>query len=127
VGYGVDFVRLAWEVGPCGRYHVYTLAYGTVAFFRGVGGLKETVIDYDQPPLVATGFIYDAPTPEALLIKLQRSLLLYCQRPQEFKRLQQNAMACKFNWNESVRQYLDMYLGGEQSLVTKTCSGKVDA
>ncbi|CAG22279.1 glycogen synthase GlgA [Photobacterium profundum] len=124
---GVDFFMMPSEFEPCGLNQMYSLAYGTLPIVRSVGGLKDTVIDYDQTPQVATGFIYDTPTPEALLIKLQRSLLLYCQRPQEFKRLQQNAMACKFNWDESAEQYLDMYLGGEQSLVNEICNDKVDA
>ncbi|RWX55635.1 glycogen synthase GlgA [Photobacterium chitinilyticum] len=110
---GADFFMMPSEFEPCGLNQMYSLAYGTLPIVRGVGGLKDTVIDYDHTPQVATGFIYDAPTPEALLIKLQRSLLLYCQRPQEFKRLQQNAMACKFEWKESAEQYVSMYMGLE--------------
>ncbi len=77
---GADFFMMPSEFEPCGLNQMYSLAYGTLPIVRGVGGLKDTVIDYDHTPQVATGFIYDAPTPEALLIKLQRSLLLYCQR-----------------------------------------------
>ncbi|UXI04304.1 glycogen synthase GlgA [Photobacterium sp. TY1-4] len=113
---GADFFMMPSEFEPCGLNQMYSLAYGTLPIVRGVGGLKDTVIDYDQTPQVATGFIFEAPTPEALLIKLQRSLLLYCQRPQEFKRLQQNAMACKFEWRESAEQYVRMYLGEEQGV-----------
>lgn len=113
---GADFFMMPSEFEPCGLNQMYSLAYGTLPIVRGVGGLKDTVIDYDQTPQVATGFIFEAPTPEALLIKLQRSLLLYCQQPQEFKRLQQNAMACKFEWQESAEQYVSMYLGEEQGV-----------
>ena len=107
---GADFFMMPSEFEPCGLNQMYSLAYGTLPIVRAVGGLKDTVIDYDQTPQVATGFIFDVPTPEALLIKLQRSLLLYCQKPQEFKRLQQNAMACKFEWKEAAEQYVSMYL-----------------
>lgn len=119
---GADFFMMPSEFEPCGLNQMYSLAYGTLPIVRAVGGLKDTVIDYDQTPQVATGFIFDAPTPEALLIKLQRSLLLYCQRPQEFKRLQQNAMACKFEWQESAEQYVSMYVGDKQGLVASVSS-----
>ncbi|MGU3238926.1 glycogen synthase GlgA [Photobacterium damselae subsp. piscicida] len=106
---GSDFFMMPSEFEPCGLNQMYSLAYGTLPIVRAVGGLKDTVIDYDATPKFATGFIFTQPTPEALLIKLQRSLLLYCQQPQEIKRLQQNALACKFSWQESAQQYLDMY------------------
>ncbi|PSW19800.1 glycogen synthase GlgA [Photobacterium sanctipauli] len=116
---GSDFFMMPSQFEPCGLNQLYSLAYGTLPIVRGVGGLKDTVIDYDDTPQVATGFIFDAPTPEALLIKLQRSLLVYCQQPQEFKRLQQNAMACKFEWKEAAEQYLRMYSGDEPSVIEK--------
>lgn len=122
---GADFFMMPSEFEPCGLNQMYSLAYGTLPIVRAVGGLKDTVIDYDQTPQVATGFMFESPTPEALLIKLQRSLLLYCQRPQEFKRLQLNAIACKFDWKESAEQYISMYLGEEKGLVTPVFSSQI--
>ncbi|MGF1688332.1 glycogen synthase GlgA [Photobacterium japonica] len=123
---GADFFLMPSEFEPCGLNQIYSLAYGTLPIVRSVGGLKDTVIDYDVTPQVATGFMFDAPTPEALLIKLQRSLLLYCQKPQEFKRLQQNAMACRFEWSEAAEQYVRMYVGEEQTAhVVETDSEQV--
>ncbi|MDX1301253.1 glycogen synthase GlgA [Photobacterium sp.] len=123
---GADFFMMPSEFEPCGLNQMYSLAYGTLPVVRGVGGLIDTVIDYDDKPQVATGFIFSDPTPEALLIKLQRSLLLYCQKPQEFKRLQQNAIACQFSWQESAQQYLEMYLDGRglpSATATESVSG----
>lgn len=116
---GADFFMMPSEFEPCGLNQLYSLVYGTLPIVRAVGGLIDTVIDYDQTPQVATGFIFKAPTPEALLIKLQRSLLLYCQRPQEFKRLQQNAMACRFEWDEAAELYVQMYNGQEHITAVK--------
>ncbi|OAN11139.1 starch synthase [Photobacterium jeanii] len=121
---GSDFFLMPSEFEPCGLNQMYSLAYGTLPIVRAVGGLKDTVIDYDQTPQVATGFMFEAPTPEALLICLQRSLLLYCQQPQEFKRLQQNAMACKFLWQESAERYLEMYLCDELNSVQNDLSSE---
>ncbi|MGF1725615.1 glycogen synthase GlgA [Photobacterium nomapromontoriensis] len=121
---GADFFLMPSEFEPCGLNQIYSLAYGTLPIVRSVGGLVDTVIDYDQTPQVATGFIFSAPTPEALLIKLQRSLLLYCQKPQEFKRLQQNAMACRFEWHEAAEQYVEMYLGNKENTLDRMFSSE---
>ncbi len=114
---GADFFMMPSEFEPCGLNQMYSLAYGTLPIVRAVGGLKDTVIDYDQVPQVATGFWFYEPTPEAFLICLQRTLLLFCQKPAEIKRMQQNAIACKFDWTVSAERYLEMYQGNEQSVV----------
>jgi starch synthase len=106
---GSDFFLMPSEFEPCGLNQIYSLAYGTLPIVRAVGGLKDTVIDYDCFPRVATGFVFNEPTSSALLICLLRSLLLFCQQPNEIKRLQQNAMALRFEWQESADQYISLY------------------
>lgn len=106
---GSDFFVMPSEFEPCGLNQIYSLAYGTLPIVRSVGGLKDTVIDFDEAPRVATGFVFEAPEPDALLICMLRSLLLYCQAPNEIKRLQQNAMALRFEWSEAAESYVSLY------------------
>lgn len=73
-----------------------------------VGGLKDTVIDYDQNPAQATGFVFEEPEPYPLNVLL-RALLLYVQDPCEFRRVQHNAMLTRYLWSDSVHSYEDMY------------------
>lgn len=115
-----DFFLMPSEFEPCGLNQIYSMAYGTLPIVRAVGGLKDTVIDYEETPQVATGFSFQDPCALQLLITLQQTLLLYTQQPNEVKRLQLNAMACDFNWLESAEQYLEMY----KSAVTSTMSEK---
>lgn len=85
------------------------MAYGTLPIVREVGGLKDTVNDYDKFPERATGFGYQEPTPEALLITMQRALLFYLQQPEEMLKVQQRAMQQNFSWEESAQEYMKMY------------------
>ncbi len=106
---GADFFLMPSEFEPCGLNQIYSLAYGTLPIVRAVGGLVDTVIDYDTAPSVATGFHFESPEPFALLAAMQRSLLLYTQQPAEFRRVQLNAMASRFEWKESAMAYEELY------------------
>lgn len=106
---GSDFFLMPSEFEPCGLNQIYSMAYGTLPIVRGVGGLKDSVSDYDVDPNIATGFVFDEPEPVALLLTLQRSLLLYAQQPNEVKRVQLYAMSQNFCWSKAADEYLSLY------------------
>lgn len=106
---GSDFFLMPSEFEPCGLNQIYSMAYGTLPIVRGVGGLKDSVNDYDEHPDVATGFVFMEPEPMDLLLTLQRSLLLYAQQPEEFRRVQLHAMQQNFCWNKAATEYVSLY------------------
>ena len=106
---GSDFFLMPSLFEPCGLNQMYSLAYGTLPIVRAVGGLKDTVVDYDNQPRKATGFNFQEPEPIALLSTLRRALLFYLQDPDEYRRLQQIAMHTRYNWSDSVKLYETMY------------------
>ena len=77
---GSDFFMMPSQFEPCGLNQMYSLAYGTLPIVRAVGGLKDTVTDYDSNQAEATGFVFYDPEPHDLLNILRRALLLYVQR-----------------------------------------------
>lgn len=106
---GSDFFMMPSQFEPCGLNQMYSLAYGTLPIVRAVGGLKDTVIDYDADHAQATGFVFEEPEPHDLLNILRRALLLYVQDYDEFQRIQHNAMKTRYLWSDSVHQYEEMY------------------
>ncbi|WGW01487.1 glycogen synthase GlgA [Vibrio sp. YMD68] len=106
---GSDFFLMPSEFEPCGLNQIYSMSYGTLPIVRGVGGLKDSVTDYDENPEQATGFIFTDPTANALLLTLMRSLLLYAQNTPEIRRLQLDAMKKNFCWDDAAKHYLVMY------------------
>ncbi len=88
---------MPFEFEPCGLNHRFTVwAYGTLPIVRSVGGLKDSVNDYDEEPEVATGFKLKEPT-RKLCWPCYRSLLLpHAQNPSEIKRVQLYAMQQDF-------------------------------
>ncbi|MCG9596973.1 glycogen synthase GlgA [Vibrio sp. Isolate25] len=107
---GSDFFLMPSEFEPCGLNQIYSMAYGTLPIVRGVGGLKDSVSDYDVDPDTATGFVFDLPEPKELLLTLQRSLLLFVQNPNELQRVQLHAMQQDFCWSKAADEYLNLYL-----------------
>ncbi len=105
---GADFFLMPSQFEPCGLNQMYSLAYGTIPIVRAVGGLKDTVIDYSQGDH-ATGFTFDAPTPEALLSCIRRALLFYYEHPGQFRDMQVRGMHTRFTWDKAAQDYLVLY------------------
>ncbi|MCJ2377932.1 glycogen synthase GlgA [Vibrio sp. ZSDZ34] len=106
---GADFFLMPSEFEACGLNQIYSMAYGTLPIVRQVGGLKDTVVDYDENPAQATGFGFIEPCHDALLIALQRVVLFYLQNPTEMRQMQLRAMRKDFSWQESAKEYISMY------------------
>ena len=106
---GSDFFLMPSIFEPCGLNQLYSLAYGTLPIVRAVGGLKDTVIDYDQDPDNANGFMFYEPSANELLNILRRALLLYIEHPEEMLRLKTQAMRSHFYWSDSAKHYERLY------------------
>ncbi|BFT32325.1 glycogen synthase GlgA [Alteromonas sp. D210916BOD_24] len=104
---GADFFLMPSQFEPCGLNQMYSLAYGTAPIVRAVGGLKDTVIDYSHEN--GTGFVFDIPTPDALLACIRRALLAYYEDPIKFREMQVRGMNTRFTWNASARHYQSLY------------------
>lgn len=105
---GADFFLMPSQFEPCGLNQMYSLAYGTIPVVRAVGGLKDTVIDQSGGD-IATGFVFDDPTPSALLACIRRALLFYYEHPVKFREMQQRGMATRFTWEQAAEEYISLY------------------
>lgn len=106
---GSDFFLMPSLFEPCGLNQMYSLAYGTIPIVRAVGGLKDTVVDLEEAPEHATGFVFDHPDSPTLLSCIRRAILFYYEYPERFKLMQQRAMQTRFTWKNAAVQYLGLY------------------
>ncbi|MEP6876806.1 MAG: starch synthase, partial [Burkholderiales bacterium] len=96
---------------PCGLTQLYGLRYGTLPVVRRVGGLADTVVDASDDAVQAdraTGFSFDAATPAAMDIAVQRAIAAYGD-PARWKQLMLRAMAQDFSWGEAAQKYIALY------------------
>ena len=109
---GADLLIMPSLYEPCGLSQMIALRYGTVPVVRAVGGLKDTVFDWDYselPRRLRNGFVFEHPDPPGLDSALDRALGLWRNEPALFRELVLQGMACDYSWNHSGQRYLDVY------------------
>ncbi|WP_111979865.1 glycogen synthase GlgA [Algibacillus agarilyticus] len=106
---GSDFFLMPSLFEPCGLNQMYSLAYGTLPIVRAVGGLKDTIIDYEANAETCNGFVFQHPEPEDLLNCVLKALLFYYEYPDVFNNVKQRAINTRFSWDEAAQHYLNVY------------------
>jgi starch synthase len=105
---GSDMFLMPSKYEPCGLNQLYSLRYGTVPVVRAVGGLVDTVEDYDPAQDTGTGFSFKNYSSHELIIALMRALLVYAE-PERWRALILRGMAQDWSWKRSARKYLELY------------------
>jgi starch synthase len=116
-----DVVLVPSIFEPCGLTQMIAARYGAVPLVRRTGGLADTVADVDDPqsgwPLSrgAGGYVFDAPSEDAVRAALDRCLKRYKEQPEEWQGLCEHNMRCNFSWSGgSAGEYVQVY----ESLLT---------
>jgi len=79
-----------------------------VPVVRAVGGLDDTVEQFDPRTMKGTGFKFREYTGEALLATVKAAISLY-QNSDVWQTLMRNGMAQDFSWSNSAREYVKVY------------------
>lgn len=105
---GADFFLMPSQYEPCGLNQMFSLKYGTIPIVRAIGGLKDTVEDYDAERGTGTGFVFTPYDPQALLGAIDRALQAFREK-RSWRALQRRAMSKDFSWDRSTRMYDELY------------------
>ncbi len=111
---GSDMFLMPSHYEPCGMNQIFSLRYGTVPIVRAVGGLDDTVEQFDRQSLKGTGFKFKEYTGEALLETMQTASGVYGDR-NAWQALMRNGMAQDFSWPNSAREYVKVYERAKQA------------
>ncbi|MGM0420341.1 MAG: glycogen synthase GlgA [Bacillota bacterium] len=103
---GSDFFLMPSRFEPCGLGQLLAMRYGTVPVVRETGGLKDTVIPYQEG--TGTGFVFSAYNAHEMLEEIEKAARL-AQNPEELAELQQRVMQQDFSWKNSAEDYLQLY------------------
>ena len=94
---------------PCGLSQLMSLRYGTLPIVRETGGLKDTVIPYNEFEGTGTGFSFVNYNAHEMLATIRYAESVYYDKKREWNKMVDRAMAADFSWNNSARQYEEMY------------------
>ncbi|MBF0425306.1 MAG: glycogen synthase [Magnetococcales bacterium] len=97
---------------PCGLAQMIALRYGTVPIVRAVGGLADTVFDWDYAPLPReqrNGFVFEHADNTGIESALHRALGLYRERRDLWRQLLVTGMKTDLSWRHPAGDYLNVY------------------
>lgn len=106
---GADFLLMPSKFEPCGLSQMIAMRYGTIPVVRETGGLKDSVIPYNQFEDTGDGFSFANYNAHEMLFALKRGIELYRENRKSWDALVRRAMKKDFSWKRSARQYIKLY------------------
>jgi len=94
---------------PCGLGQLMAMKYGSVPVVRKTGGLKDTVIHYNEIEKTGTGFEFEDYSGYWLYNKINEAYRYYTEKPEHFEQIRSNAMKSEFGWSKSASKYIELY------------------
>jgi starch synthase len=94
------------RVEPCGLNQLYALKYGTIPIVRSTGGLKDTVIDFEEKG--GYGIRFENVETMEMVIALQKAIVLF-KDGKKVNQLRKLMMGLDFSWNKSALEYHQLY------------------
>jgi starch synthase len=104
---GADMILIPSRYEPCGVTQMIAMHYGCIPIVSATGGLKDTVVDYNNEGL-GTGFIFSPNEPQILAQTIRRAFSVYGDQ-RKWRGLQLRAMVRDFSWGRSAREYINLY------------------
>ncbi|MCX7820628.1 MAG: glycogen synthase GlgA [Brevinematales bacterium] len=107
---GSDFFLMPSLYEPCGLNQIYSMKYGTLPIVRAVGGLDDTVENYDEATGNGTGFKFYEASSKAIYYTVGWAVSTFFDRKKHMKKLIKNAMSKDFSWDKSAKMYEELYI-----------------
>ena len=107
---GADALLVPSRFEPCGLTQLNAMHYGTLPIVRETGGLKDTVQPYNLFNGEGNGFTFDRYDAGLLLDAINRAKTEYFVNRYHWDEVVQRDMAKDVSWENSARQYKDLYL-----------------
>ena len=94
---------------PCGLSQLMSLRYGTVPIVRETGGLKDTVEAYNEFEKTGTGFSFSNYNAHEMMNTVRYAERIYYDKRRDWNKIVERAMLKDFSWNNSAKQYEELY------------------
>ncbi|MBR6571973.1 MAG: glycogen synthase GlgA [Clostridia bacterium] len=104
-----DFFLMPSQFEPCGLSQMMSLRYGTVPIVRETGGLRDTVLSYNEYNKEGNGFTFLNYNAHDMLYVIKRALSYYKEQPEVIKELRIRGMKGDYSWTHSAGEYLKLY------------------
>jgi len=99
---GADMLLMPSRYEPCGLSQMIAMRYGCVPIVRAAGGLNDTVRHG------VTGFVFEKIHHMSLVSAIKTAIKIFSNR-EKWLSIQRAGMAQDFSWENSAKQYLELY------------------
>lgn len=104
-----DMFLMPSKFEPCGLSQIIAMRYGTLPIVRETGGLKDTVVPYNEFTGEGTGFSFTNFNGDEMGDAVFRAARLFWDNRDAWNQLVTQAMSQDFSWTRSADKYLDLY------------------
>ncbi len=104
-----DMFLMPSKFEPCGLSQIIAMRYGTLPIVRETGGLKDTVVPYNEFTGEGTGFSFSNFNGDEMGDAVFRAARLFWDNHDAWNQLVTQAMSQDFSWTRSADKYLDLY------------------
>lgn len=94
---------------PCGLCQMISMRYGTVPIVRETGGLKDTVLSFNEYENTGTGFSFRNYNAHEMLYIVRYAYHIFKDHRENWNAMIKRAMRQDFSWDLSARQYEALY------------------
>ncbi len=94
---------------PCGLSQLISLRYGTLPITRETGGLRDTVLAYNEYTGDGNGFTFLNYNAHDMLHVIEQAVDMYNNKRDIFTGLATRAMQGQYGWDKSAQTYLKLY------------------
>lgn len=105
---GADIFLMPSKFEPCGLNQMYSLKYGTIPIVHKVGGLADTVENFDENSMNGNGFVFEKYESGELLRTIENAVRLFGKKRLWIK-IMKAGMNLDFSWSKSARKYHDLF------------------
>ncbi|MBQ6468440.1 MAG: glycogen synthase [Lachnospiraceae bacterium] len=107
---GADALLVPSLFEPCGLTQLIAMRYGTVPIVRETGGLKDTVIPYNEFTNEGNGFTFDRYEAGLLLDAVIRAKTVFFTARDRWDEMVVRNMKKDVSWENSAKQYRALYM-----------------
>lgn len=107
---GADMLLMPSKFEPCGLSQMIAMRYGALPIVRETGGLRDSVVPYNQYTGEGTGFTFANYNAHEMKDAVERAVRVYREEPEAWTGLMRSAMAADFGFEHSAEDYARLYI-----------------
>ncbi|ESQ49923.1 hypothetical protein EUTSA_v10020091mg [Eutrema salsugineum] len=110
---GADILLMPSRFEPCGLNQLYAMNYGTIPVVHAVGGLRDTVQQFDPYSETGLGWTFDSAKAGKLIHALGNCLLTYREYKESWEGLQRRGMTQDLSWDNAAEKYEEVLVAAK--------------